>query len=431
MSNFIIERDVLVKYIGKQKDVIIPNGIRVIESQAFVNESVDNDLVQTVVFPPSLEDIKDKAFYGNIALNKVCFSKGLKHIGKQAFAGCDSLHELSIPEGVEWIETQAFSDCKNLKQIYIPGSLSKLSKSPYNPYAFERLSGLEEITIAVEPQNKEHVSFLASGLFSIQSLADYYIKGKIKTCEALDKAMFKRLNTKANRSWIFKKLLMAKDIESASRFLSMIKKMSAEEIDNYLAMSDKDPEFRALFVEYKNGIYSPDDIAQAVLIQTEKNMGIKEWTMADWKKIYKINNSGEITGYKDTSAYATIPAKIKNTSIEIGPNAFKYCDFLEKVVIEEGVTQIANSAFNGCVNLVEIVIPSTLEKIGASAFKNCANLKDVYFSNKITNIGSKAFEGCEKLVIHALAGTKIIKYAIANNICYEEEVRLDTNLQDK
>ena len=143
--------------------------------------------------------------------------------------------------------------------------------------------------------------------------------------------------------------------------------------------------------------------------------------MADWKKIYKINSSGEITGYKDTSPFAEIPAKVKNTSFAVGANAFKYCDFLESVIIAEGITLIDNSAFNGCTKLTNIVIPSTLKKIGTSAFKNCIALTDVSFPSGITNIGSKAFESCTNLVIHAPSGSKILQYAEKNNIPFVAE----------
>ncbi len=426
LDDFIIEDGILVRYEGSGGDVVIPDGVRVIGSQAFANGSFENGYeedcrVQTINFPPSLEDIREKAFYKNTALREITFSEGLRHIGISAFSECDSLRELVIPEGVEWIETQAFSDCKRLKRINIPSSIKIFSGSPYNPYAFERLYDLEEIAIAVDSDDKKHISFLATNLFSIQCLADYYLAGKIRTNELLNQAFFKRLNTKANRSWIFKRFLRKKDSELTGRFLSMIKKMSAEEIDGYILMSAENPEICSLFVEYKNNLYSPDDLAEMALIKQEKDLGIRERNLADWKQIFKINNRGEITGYKETSPIVEIPAFVKNTQFNIGAYAFKGCDFLETVTVSEGVEMIDKSAFNGCNKLSRITIPATLKKIGASAFKNCISLNDVWFSDRITNIGSKAFEGCENLVIHAPAGSKIIKYAKANSICFEEE----------
>ena len=62
-------------------------------------------------------------------------------------------------------------------------------------------------------------------------------------------------------------------------------------------------------------------------------------------------------------------------------------DKIKKVIIPEGVTEIAEYAFANCTSLEEVVLPSTLKKIGFGAFYNCTslskiNLEDVQFINK-------------------------------------------------
>lgn len=425
VRDFVIENDVLIKYVGIGESVVIPTGVREIKTGAFANYVdriwEEDTRVKSVTFPETLEVIGDNAFYKNVALESVTFSTGLKKIGMRAFSCCYALKAIEIPEGVEWVETNAFSDCKGLRRIRIPNSIKTFNGGPYNPYSYENLVSLEEFVIETDPQNKEHIAFLSTRLFSLESLADYYINGKIKTCEPLDKALFKRLNTKTNRMRFFDKFNRIGNSFMAAKFLSLIPKMSVEELDGYIKNADGTPEIRSLFIEYKNRLYSAKDLSDMEAIQTEKALGMREKTLADWKKIYKINSNGEITGYKDTAPVAEVPAKVKNTFFNIGSAAFKYCDFLESVTIAEGITLIDNSAFNGCVKLASITIPSTLKKIGASAFKNCIALTNVYFPGDITNIGSKAFEGCENLVIHAPSGSKILKYAEKNKIPFVAE----------
>ena len=428
-SDFIIENGVLKKYVGSGGDVAVPEGVTAIGIGAFATRTnqdgfdywEEDTRIQSVSFPETLEEIRSHAFYKNTALERIAFSSGLRIIGYDAFSDCHALSEIHIPEGVEWVETNAFSGCKGLRRISVPGSIKTFSASPYNPYAYEKLDSLEEISIETNTQDEEHIAFLASRLFSLESLADYYLNGKIKACDRLNKAFFKRLNTKANRSRFFGEFLRSGNVAMTTKFLEMIPRMSAEELDEYIKNAEQSPEIRTLFVNYKDRLFSAADLAAMAASQEEKELGLRERTLADWKKIYTINKLGSITGYKDTSPTAEIPARVKNTFFNVGANAFKNCTYLEFVTIAEGVTIIDNSAFNGCVNLAHIKIPSTLEIIGASAFKNCAALEDVHFPGGITNIGSKAFEGCDALVIHAPAGSKILQYAKKNNIPFVAE----------
>lgn len=60
------------------------------------------------------------------------------------------------------------------------------------------------------------------------------------------------------------------------------------------------------------------------------------------------------------------PAGISNVS-----TLFKRCEDLKKVVIPEGVTEIAEEAFARCRNLTYVSLPSSLEKIGTDAFSAC------------------------------------------------------------
>ena len=426
-NDFIIKNGVLSKYVGPGGDVVIPEGVKTIGWCAFANyvggTYMDDHRVTSVTFPKTLKVIGDYAFCRNIALKCVIFSSGLIEIGLGAFRECHALVEVEIPEGVGLIKAAAFSSCRGLRKISIPGSINHFCDR-----AFEGLDSLETFVIEPAMQYKEHydvvathLAFRVPALFTLESLAEYYINGKFQACEQVDKALFRRLNTKANRTRFFGEFLRAGNADMTAKFLALIPKMSAEELDSHIQNAEENPEIRTLFINYKESLYSAADLAAMEEARALKDLGLVERTVADWKKIYKINSNGEITGYKDSSPVAEIPAKVRNTCFEVGANAFKYCDFLESVTIAEGITLIGNSAFNGCAKLAQITIPSTLKRIGASAFKNCTALTAVYFPGGITNIGIKAFEGCDNLVIHAPVGSKILQYAEKNNIPFVAE----------
>ena len=57
---------------------------------------------------------------------------------------------------------------------------------------------------------------------------------------------------------------------------------------------------------------------------------------------------------------------------------YSYCENIQQVLIEEGVTHISGDAFRGCTNLTSVSIPSSITSIGAQAFLKCENLTAVH-----------------------------------------------------
>lgn len=70
---------------------------------------------------------------------------------------------------------------------------------------------------------------------------------------------------------------------------------------------------------------------------------------------------------------------------------------IKNVVIEEGITTIADEVFSGCSNLKSVVLPEGIESIGKEAFANCHTLTDMVIPESVTNIGEKAFFGTRSL----------------------------------
>lgn len=122
-----------------------------------------------------------------------------------------------------------------------------------------------------------------------------------------------------------------------------------------------------------------------------------------------------------------IPSTVENNGViyhvvEIGNNAFEYCDNLLSVVIPDGVVsvgehafsedssltnvvfgdglvEIKSSAFSWCVKLCgELLFPSSLRTIGNFAFNNCSELSgDLVFNEGLETIGMYAFQNCRKI----------------------------------
>ena len=70
---------------------------------------------------------------------------------------------------------------------------------------------------------------------------------------------------------------------------------------------------------------------------------------------------------------------------------FEYTDLIEKVVITEGVTSIANEAFYSCRQLKEVELPDSLSSIGEKAFCYSRELEQITIPKNVKSIGAQAF----------------------------------------
>ncbi|MDE6741405.1 MAG: leucine-rich repeat protein [Muribaculaceae bacterium] len=67
---------------------------------------------------------------------------------------------------------------------------------------------------------------------------------------------------------------------------------------------------------------------------------------------------------------------------------------VEKLVIEEGVTNVGANLCRDCNNLISVSLPSSVKSIGDNAFNNCRNLSDIHIPYGVEEIGERSFYGC-------------------------------------
>lgn len=80
-----------------------------------------------------------------------------------------------------------------------------------------------------------------------------------------------------------------------------------------------------------------------------------------------------------------------NSTQYIGEYAFYYSSDIEKINVNEGVTEIGFGAFGDCSALKSVTLPSTLTKIGSHAFYNCNSLTEITIPESVTDIASDTF----------------------------------------
>ena len=110
LREFEVINNVLFKYGGHSKDVIIPENITEIKKGAFTG----CDFIESVTLPDSVLAIREYAFADCHNLKTVNIPKSVYSIGTGAFKNCKSIKMLKIPRSVEYIGICAFDGCDAL-----------------------------------------------------------------------------------------------------------------------------------------------------------------------------------------------------------------------------------------------------------------------------------------------------------------------------
>ncbi len=127
---------------------------------------------------------------------------------------------------------------------------------------------------------------------------------------------------------------------------------------------------------------------------------------------------------KDISTYSFESSDIESivfsegiTIIRVG--AFRNCEKLKEVKLNNKISTIDEIAFYGCSSLEEITIPESVTGICDKAFVNCTALKSVTIPETVTKIGERAF-GYECSNYYSKT-TKIEDFVIYGHINTEAE----------
>ena len=158
-KGFVIVNNILFRYMGSDKDAIIPDGVVAIDNGAFERSKT----LESITIPNSVKFIGNAAFYGCRKLSSVKILNLETDIHRSAFESCPKLldkngfviftdylyqylgeHEhVTIPDTVKTIGEGAFPYSKTIKSITIPPTVTTIGTS-----AFMRTSaGLESVII--------------------------------------------------------------------------------------------------------------------------------------------------------------------------------------------------------------------------------------------------------------------------------------------
>lgn len=130
-DDFLVTGGVLAAYRGNAADVTIPEGVRVIAGEVFL----DHTEIENVSLPDSLLVVGEGAFEGCSSLKQVVFGNNVEEIKDRAFLG-NAMSEINLPASLKKAGLQAFGNAiaayegQEAEYTYEP-SATRLSNGAY------------------------------------------------------------------------------------------------------------------------------------------------------------------------------------------------------------------------------------------------------------------------------------------------------------
>ncbi len=136
-----IRDGVLKRYRGKDRKVLVPDGVWRIGESAF--EGCRG--LEEVRIPDPVTEIGEEAFSGCSDLVSIRLPAGLSAVEELTFSGCQKLPEIRIPDRVRRIGALAFRGCQEMATVSLPSGISDM-----DPCAFKECPRLEAFHVRGE-----------------------------------------------------------------------------------------------------------------------------------------------------------------------------------------------------------------------------------------------------------------------------------------
>ena len=112
------------------EEVVLPESLKYIGYRAFYDDGYLGERGELVI-PDGVEVIEDEAFKDCSWIPGIQMGGGVRKIGARAFEGNSSLTTLRLPDAIEEIGDNAFLDCNKLRSVKLPALLEKIGTDPF------------------------------------------------------------------------------------------------------------------------------------------------------------------------------------------------------------------------------------------------------------------------------------------------------------
>ena len=451
-TDFTIRNNSLYKYIGYEKDVVIPENVTEIDAYAFRGKKIES-----VILPNGLQRIGHNAFEHCSELKTISIPESVVEIGDEAFIGCDGLADQNgyiilrgilfgmvwnmertvrgvgadyvIPEGVTRIGRYAFKGHIHGKStVQFPSSLKEIGE-----LAFWNCIGIEAISIpdGVTSIGKEcfqacyelktvsiphSVQTIGENAFDECPLDELFAPGtpitgiegtKMKTLAVnafmSDPGRFENAEIIASyhkylitqkKKWL--PVILDADRVDLLQIYSDAKKITAENIDaEYLTLASaaKATQCIAWLLEQKNRLTAGAKPKKQKKILEDDPFSPANMKML-WSYLKREDGTIELTDYKGEEAEVLIPGRIGDSVVtRLGSYLFSPEKPRRKKTVCETLRKIR-----------KVIVSENVTEIGDNAFAWNSGITTIVFPPSLRKIENEAFSYCINLSADCFAG---------------------------
>lgn len=357
----------LVKYNGKDEEVVISKDIEIIGKSAFQS----NDKLKKLTFESGskIKAISRRAFEDCSKLEEIELPNTITSIGSSAFDGCTSLTNVTLPSALASLDFGAFYDCISLQAITLNEGLETIGED-----AFYNCGKLVDVT-------------LPSTLVSLGANAFY-------NCTALNLSVASN-----NTNYVITKNVLYHNVENNKKELVLSLDSTITEIKNIDA---------SVVTICANAYYNASKVTTIDIPTTVTT--IEENAFSGCAQVSDVTLPFIGTSIDSSFAFKAVfgnsTQNIRLVTIKQGTRiiekAFKNLSTIRSIDLPNTITSLGSEAFAGCTSLQNVTnLPTNLEKINASTFEGCPSLREEVLTSLINSnlkvIEQKAFAGCTKL----------------------------------
>ena len=370
----------------------VPEGVAALGEYAFYYIPIED-----IHLSNTIKTIGKDAFNGS-SLKSIIIPEGVKSIQSQAFRSCSSLATVQLPATIETIGSYAFYNIGINATLMVPyGMTSFYEENGVNQYfstieeynishfTYEGIDYLADENnprnlwvIATNPKYSEPTYTIPSS-FSKYGITYTVIgigEAAFMDCENLESIILPQTITTIEHE-AFKNCsnLTSIDLSTAlitigySAFYNCIKLNSIQ--------------FPTSLIKIGSNAFQYSGIKTLFIPNNIEEIGYRAFAGCDSLTTIIVDDNNLVYNSKDNCN-----AVLKGTELVAG---------CKSTIIPEGTTTIGDAAFVDHKLLIDITLPQSIKTIGDEAFSGCSNLKSINVSTNVTRIGDLAFYACHNL----------------------------------
>lgn len=378
--------------------IIIPESVTIIESRAFA----ECKNLKSITFLGSPEQIAEDAFEGCTGVEQIEWG-ACTHFRIAGKTGFPNITQMVIPEGITDIPDNCFKNW-GIQNLTIPQTVVSIGKNAFEECPISTINGEKGILRLTE---KCQIASNAFSKCTFQTVV--FDLAKLDKLAAVAKSVGAREIVVRDTIEIndFNRILSTPDITSISCIktdkpvlvsMDKIQDMPATLQSVELPRSIGKLNF-SIFddCEALTALTIPESVELVVCEMGLANLNLQEITvpadlyyvaLKEWMKPdTQITLSGEAH-----------PEKYEITAVGEDAHLPKLGEkdhlLIQKVIIPEHCTSIAEGAFENLVNLRRVELNAPIRSVGARAFCGCERLEEILLPASVDTIGESAFEGC-------------------------------------